>query len=307
MRGAEKQWATIERLIGRLGRPMPCHILPTLYDERSRLAREILSSLRRKFTDRVLPLIVREHAVLREAASFGQPVTEYAPDSDAAGDFQSLAEWLLDEDVPHAGEAIAAAVRARTRDDAVSTGRDEPDMSVVTVPGPEGRPEGSALDRASEVAVRVRELADRADQLGAEVERTVDEAFAAPAEVATVAPTAPVAVVAEPEVDAVPADRIRHLCGVRMTGQGVLFAQPISTGRTLGIAGEFNGWNPTRLPLQANPEAGVHQAVVHVPPGTYEYRVVVDGRWQPDPYNPQRRRNAFGDENSVLTVVARSA
>ena len=38
MRGAEKQWQTIQRVIQRIGRPIASHILPTLYDPDSALA-----------------------------------------------------------------------------------------------------------------------------------------------------------------------------------------------------------------------------------------------------------------------------
>ncbi|MCA9286589.1 MAG: AAA family ATPase [Phycisphaerales bacterium] len=298
MRGAEKQWATIERLIARLNRPLPCHILPTLYDDRSRLAREILSSLRRRFEGRLLPVIVREHAVLREAASFGQPVTEYAPESEARADFEELAEWLLDQPLPHAGEAIASALRS------VQANRSRGGQSLSPLAqGSTSDPaantavmEESVLDRATELAHRVRELSAQAEQLGDEMEQ----------EVAVVSSNGLALVETMP--DAPPTtERSQHLLGVRQTARGVMFLQPLECGRTLAIAGDFNQWDPVRLPLRPNRGAGVHEAIAELEPGTYEYRVVVDGRWQPDPFNPDRRPNAHGDMNSILTVVARSA
>ncbi|MCA9290070.1 MAG: ParA family protein, partial [Phycisphaerales bacterium] len=93
-RGAEKQWGTIRRLIDRLGRPINCHIVPTLYDETSQLARDILASLRQQFAEHVAPAIIRQDQALREAASFGQPVIEFAPESNASRDYQALADWL---------------------------------------------------------------------------------------------------------------------------------------------------------------------------------------------------------------------
>lgn len=37
-------------------------------------------------------------------------------------------------------------------------------------------------------------------------------------------------------------------------------------------------------------------------PGTYEYRLVVDGRWMPDPHADHGVVNEFGERNSLLTV-----
>jgi hypothetical protein len=47
-----------------------------------------------QFAGQILPIIIHEHEVLREAASFGQPVLEYAPESKARADFEALADWL---------------------------------------------------------------------------------------------------------------------------------------------------------------------------------------------------------------------
>jgi len=38
--------------------------------------------------------VIREHESLREAAGFGQPITEYAPGSEACRDFIVLVDWL---------------------------------------------------------------------------------------------------------------------------------------------------------------------------------------------------------------------
>lgn len=311
MRGAEKQWTTIERLVSRLRRPLPCHVMPTLYDERSRLAREILGSLQRRFEERMMPVIIREHAVLREAASFGQPITEYAPDSEATADFEALAAWLLAQDLPHAGEAITSAVRSaaaagRSRhlpegDLAGTCGSDATTCAEFDVFGT-GDPaecetvtmEESSLERASELAQRVRDLSQRVGMLGDEMEREITEVSAGGL------------ALVETEAPPLPRERVSHLFGVRETAEGVLFVQPLDAGRSLSIAGDFNSWNPASLPLRPNRSAGVYEAVAELPPGTYAYRLVVDGRWQLDPYNPRRRPDALGDLNSILTVVART-
>ena len=41
---------------------------------------------------------------------------------------------------------------------------------------------------------------------------------------------------------------------------------------------------------------------VMMPPGTYEYKFLADGRWLLDPCNDQCRPNCFGSDNSVLNL-----
>ena len=95
-RGAEKQWSTIQRVIEHIGRPIACHLMATLFKPQSKLARTILASLRRQFAGQILPVVIREHDLLREAASYGQPIIDYAADSDACDDYEQLAEWLCE-------------------------------------------------------------------------------------------------------------------------------------------------------------------------------------------------------------------
>jgi len=94
----------------------------------------------------------------------------------------------------------------------------------------------------------------------------------------------------------------KELLGVRQTPQGVLFVQPIATGRQLAIAGDFNGWSVRANRMVADTRLGVHQTCVHLPPGRHRYRVVVDGRWIADPHNPVIEPNEYGETNSVVVV-----
>jgi 1,4-alpha-glucan branching enzyme len=100
-----------------------------------------------------------------------------------------------------------------------------------------------------------------------------------------------------------PSDRASHLYGVRQTTQGVLFVQPAAGARHVAVAGDFNRWSLTANPMRYNPQLDVYQAIVEMAPGTYRYRLVVDGRWLPDPYNPHQHRNEYGELSSVLTVA----
>jgi 1,4-alpha-glucan branching enzyme len=97
-------------------------------------------------------------------------------------------------------------------------------------------------------------------------------------------------------------EHIAHLFGVRRTSQGILFVQPGRSGHSVSVAGDFNGWSPTQHRLSHNAQLDVYQTIIRLPPGAYRYRLVVDGRWQVDQFNPSRESNPYGESSSVLTV-----
>jgi chromosome partitioning protein len=94
LKGARRQWDTIDALVRRLGRPLPRWIVPTIHDPASRLAAKILETLTQQFDEHLAPLVIREHESLREAASLGQPVCDFEPGGSAERDFAALLEWL---------------------------------------------------------------------------------------------------------------------------------------------------------------------------------------------------------------------
>jgi chromosome partitioning protein len=287
LRGAERQWATIETLMKRLGREIVVHLLPTLYDIRSPLAGEILNTLRRRFASVVMPLVIHEHDALREAASFGQPIIEYAPNSPACADFERLADWLIERrppvsrlntDVyPAEGFDMLAASAAMCEVEVVPDGR--------VVPEPAG-------GRIAELARRVRRQGDRA---------ATAAALAAP-DLEPVQRLADSPMPLEPLVSSRPAP-MRF--GVIVTEQGVVFSQPGLVGRRLAIAGDFNGWSMAATPLDYLPGEDRHMATVQLPAGRYQYRLVVDEHWRIDPHNDYTWPNEFGEENNVFIVEPR--
>src|SRR6185295_763431 len=95
-------------------------------------------------------------------------------------------------------------------------------------------------------------------------------------------------------------ESIRHLYGVRNTGSGTLFVQPISVGLRVAVAGDFTGWMP--IPMRRNDQLGVHELCLPLPPGRRQYRLVIDGRWTADPFNDHSEPNPFGELNSIFTV-----
>jgi cyclomaltodextrinase / maltogenic alpha-amylase / neopullulanase len=68
----------------------------------------------------------------------------------------------------------------------------------------------------------------------------------------------------------------------------------------VSIAGEINGWNPAQTILE-NKE-GIWQSEILLNPGSYQYQLVVDGKWILDPANPDSVDNNIGGFNSLLKV-----
>jgi chromosome partitioning protein len=277
LKGAHKQWSTIRRTIQHIGRPIACHLLPTLHRPTLKIAREILASLQREFAGQIIPIVIREHDSLREAASYGQPVNEYAPRSPAQEDFERLADWLLAHRPGVTGVVAADAAAS-------------PPPPAPAADASGGRDlAGSTASRAAELARRVR---------GSRVE---DEPARPPAQVP------PLVDEIRGSADAAPSKDVEHLYGVRQTSQGVLFVQPASQCRSVSVAGDFNHWSSTANPLRYNQQLEVYQAIIPIPPGHHQYRLIVDGRWQADQYNPNRVLNAYGEPNSVLDVEERQS
>jgi len=68
------------------------------------------------------------------------------------------------------------------------------------------------------------------------------------------------------------------------------------------VAGSFNDWSPDATPLLKidNDSWAVELAL---PPGRYEYRLVVDGIWLHDPNAAELIPNPYGSLNSLLVVA----
>ena len=71
------------------------------------------------------------------------------------------------------------------------------------------------------------------------------------------------------------------------------------------IAGDFNGWIPDKgvhSVIESEGPTRVWTKVLHLRPGTYQYRYVVDGEWCEDPTNPNTVPNPAGLSNSILVI-----
>ena len=200
--GVQKLLETIGLLSDRIGHDLSVRILPTLYDGRTRYARQTLADIRELFKDLCFDTVIRQNVKLREAARHGVPISRYARRANGAVDYGAL--------------AIEVEASALCEQDAAP----EPVRSSTS---------------HQEIVIHFRDAA---------------------------------------------ASDVR-------------------------IAGDFNGWVPdkgVRSLIENDGRDRVWTKVLRLPPGTYQYRYVVDGEWREDPHNPERAPGPTGRPNSVLVV-----
>lgn len=77
------------------------------------------------------------------------------------------------------------------------------------------------------------------------------------------------------------------------------------TAQRVCIAGTFNDWHCSATPMIAMGEGRWAKELL-LPPGTYEYRFVVDGQWVTDPNSKETAANPFGSHNTILRVQPRA-
>jgi len=85
------------------------------------------------------------------------------------------------------------------------------------------------------------------------------------------------------------------------TKQKVTFSYSAPKAKTVLLAGDFTGWDQAPVSLKKD-KNGVWKKTISLPPGQYEYRLLIDGEWQDDPQCPHRKQNQFGGENCVCVV-----
>jgi 1,4-alpha-glucan branching enzyme len=90
--------------------------------------------------------------------------------------------------------------------------------------------------------------------------------------------------------------------GVHQVGSNVIFSTFCPGASIVQIGGEFNDWEPERSPMKKVGVEGVWQLTLRLNPGTYRYRIVIDGQWHQDPCNKLNELNPYGGLNSVAIV-----
>lgn len=68
--------------------------------------------------------------------------------------------------------------------------------------------------------------------------------------------------------------------------------------RKASLAGDFTGWQ--LMPLRVR--KGTASTAVDLPPGRYQYKLVIDGAWVTDPDNDHWAISPIGTVNSVAVI-----
>jgi chromosome partitioning protein len=246
LHGLSKQLETLKVLCGRCIHHVNVRVLASMYDIRTKMAREILGELRAHFADRMFKTTVNFNTKLKEAASFGQPISEYDPASKGQADFRALAEEVVASDAKQHRRELVNSLAGRL--ETISTTADEllhsTNLPIKTVQTPEAK------------------------QL----------------------------ILADTNA------RLSDYYGVSQMHDAVVFVTLYPRAKSVQVAGDFNNWQPSKTKMEKVGDSGVWQTKLHLPPGKYRYRLVVDGQWQQDPYNELTESNPFGGHNSIVEV-----
>jgi chromosome partitioning protein len=300
LHGLGKQMETLEVLRERCNKDVAIRVLPTLYDTRTKLAREVLSELRAKFRDYLMESTVNFNTKLKEAASFGQPITEYDPGSRGYKDFVNLARELMGhrpvdvEPTPAEKSTLSRPAELVQRAKQLSQltsfqfGRHGTAATLSPAGNGNGHGGGTAVLEAEAVSAP-------AQSTPAPV---ATPARAAAANAAMGVRTSPAAPAQEAKTTA---QKIEEFYGVKQLGAEVVFAAKFEKAREVLVAGDFNNWNPI-TPMKANIRPGEWVMKLPLRPGRYRYRFVVDGKWMTDPHNQYVEANQFGELNNVIEV-----
>ena len=84
-------------------------ILPTMYDERTSLSRQVVADLRDFFGDRIFSTVIPRNVRLAEAPSYGKPILLYDPGSRGCHSYLELAKEVIAHDSQSVGQRIERA------------------------------------------------------------------------------------------------------------------------------------------------------------------------------------------------------
>ncbi|QYK49728.1 MAG: AAA family ATPase [Phycisphaeraceae bacterium] len=340
LQGAAKQLSTIQSLSRRVGTGVPTWLLATIHDPASALARDLLEELHRRYEQAVCPVVIHHDMALREAASFGLPVVDYAPECPGAQDYAALADWLRERfdsntEPDHARGAEPATkptgsvTSTKIAHPVPASVHHEPDPGLGRVSHDDRDPEQplEVVNRPRKPVPASRRVAPSGQAAMTPEQTQLIQEHAPAAESFRHGATSPhepettnrsidvarrAAAIARTRTDGIgdrthkrPArstPRPASEFGAHAAQDGVHFIQPTTVGRRVIVSGDFNNWSDSEVVLALDETRDVLAARVELPPGVWQYRLIIDGRWTPDPYNPHAAPNPFGELNSIVVV-----
>jgi chromosome partitioning protein len=291
LHGLSKQLETLSILCRRSDRQVNVRVLASMYDIRTKMAREILADLRSRFGDKMFSTIISFNTKIKEASSFGQPISEYDSASKGRRDFGTLADEILGVQVKQQRNEFVNSLADQL--ESISATADE---LLQTAKPPVKFVEPLQVEQP-EPDLREEELtlAEEPTMLDLEEEAGVYEELA-PEE------PQPTAVPEEEVPEKSTAVKLAEYYGVTQINDTVVFVTLYPRAQSVQIAGDFNNWQPEHHIMEKVSDSGAWQTQMKLDPGRYRYRLVVDGQWQQDPYNELTELNPFGGFNSVIEV-----
>jgi chromosome partitioning protein len=292
LHGLSKQLETLSILSRQCDQHVNVRVLASMYDIRTKMAREILADLRSRFGDKMLETIVCFNTKIKEASSFGQPISEYDPASKGRKDFSTLAEEILGTQTKQLRSEFVNSLADQL--ESISATADEL-LQAANPPVKAVEPEQT--EQPEEDDLREIELTPVEEDPVLELEEEM--------EVLEVPAPEELQVVEEPEVETPrksTSAKLSDYYGVSQIDDAVVFVTLYPRAQSVQIAGDFNNWQPEQHIMDKVGDSGVWQTKMNLNPGRYRYRLVVDGQWQQDPYNELTEMNPFGGFNSIIEI-----
>lgn len=275
LHGLSRQLETLNILCERSGHKIEVRVVASMYDIRTKMAREIMGELRSCFGEKMFKTVVNFNTKIKEAASFGQPIIEYDPASKGRSDFRALADEVI------------GAERKQQRQELINSLSTE--LSSISKSAEEIMSTSKAANPKTAVLMKA-EKADAA--VTVEVKETIPQTVSATAD-----KTEPQAAAAKTTDE-----KLAEYYGVSQINDAIVFVTLYPRAQKVQIAGDFNNWQPQKTEMEKIGTSGVWQTKLKLPPGKHQYRFVVDGQWQQDPYNEHIESNPFGGFNSIIEV-----
>jgi chromosome partitioning protein len=148
LHGLSKQLDTLNVLCKQCSQEINVMVLASMYDIRTKMGREILGELRKHFSRRMFKTTVNFNTKLKEAASLGQPISEYDPASRGHKDFEALADELIGTDTQMHRAEIVRTLQSKL--DAISASAEE---LLSTVGSPSAPPVEQAEPQTIEAKI----------------------------------------------------------------------------------------------------------------------------------------------------------
>ncbi len=105
LHGLGKLLETINLISRKCGHKLIVNALATIYDCRTRISEEVISEIKRCFRNSYFKTIIRINVKLKEAASFGLPITEYCRKCSGYDDYMALCKEVIQLNVKAAKAA----------------------------------------------------------------------------------------------------------------------------------------------------------------------------------------------------------